>query len=193
MDDIKSDHRNDYMKQWHYVNVDKGRSYEETKEENIINQLTRVISELHHKENMKEEDIKKDVLIIFHLVGDLHQPLHVGYGNDKGGNDVHVKYKKNPTNLHRVWDSEIIESENVSLADCMKHLRSLDKEEIAALSVINVESWMRQPRSQLNGVYDFKDDEIDEAYISKNKKIIEDDILIAGIRLAAVLKDVLKS
>ena len=75
----------------------------------------------------------------------------------------------------------------------MKHLRSLDKEEIAALSVINVESWMRQPRSQLNGVYDFKDDEIDEAYISKNKKIIEDDILIAGIRLAAVLKDVLKS
>ena len=142
---------------------------------------------------MKEEDIKKDVLIIFHLVGDLHQPLHVGYGNDKGGNDVHVKYKKNPTNLHRVWDSEIIESENVSLADCMKHLRSLDKEEIAALSVINVESWMRQPRSQLNGVYDFKDDEIDEAYISKNKKIIEDDILIAGIRLAAVLKDVLKS
>ena len=193
MDDIKSDHRNDYMKQWHYVNVEKGKSYEETKEENVINQLTRVINELQHKENMKEEDIKRNTLIIFHLTGDLHQPLHVGYGDDKGGNSVNVKYKKQSTNLHRVWDSEIIESENISLADCLKHLRTFDKEEIASLSAINVEAWMRQPHSQLSGVYNFKDEEIDDTYITRNKKVIEEDILIAGIRLSAILKNVFKS
>ena len=193
MDEIKNDHRNDYMKQWHYVNVDEGKTYENTKEENIVNQLTRVINELKHKENMKDEDIKKDLLIIFHLTGDLHQPLHVGYGNDKGGNSVEVKYNGHNTNLHRVWDSELIEGENIKLSDCLSMLKGFDKEDIAALSVINVENWMRQPRSQLKNVYNFKDETIDEAYATKNKKAIEQDILVAGIRLAAILKDVFKS
>ncbi len=193
MDEIKNDHRNDYMKQWHYVNVDAGKTYENTREENVVNQLTRVIEELKHKDKMSDEDIKKDILIIFHLTGDLHQPLHVGYGNDKGGNAVNVKYKGHSTNLHRVWDSEIIESENINYNDCAKLLKTFDKEDIANLSVINVENWMRQPRSQLKGVYDVKDDNIDDAYIARNKKIIEQDIVIGGIRLAAILKDVFKS
>ncbi len=193
MDDIKSDRRNDYMKPWHYVNVAQGQVYENSKEENVITQLTRVVNELQHKENMKEEDIKKNVLIAFHLTGDLHQPLHVGYGVDKGGNDISVKYKRASTNLHRVWDSEIIEGENINLTECMQQKKSFDKEDLAMLSQINVESWMRQPRSQLAGVYSFTDETIDEAYIQKNKKIIEQDIFIAGVRLAAILKDVFKA
>ena len=193
MDEVRSDHRYDYMKQWHYVNVDQGRTYEDTKEENVVNQLTRVIKELQHNDNMKSDDIRKDVLILFHLTGDLHQPLHVGYGKDKGGNDVLVKYKHTPTNLHKTWDTEIIETENIKLSDCLKRLRTFDKEDIAGLSIIDPEKWMRQPRSQLNGVYNFKDNEIDEAYVERNKKLIEEDILLAGIRLSAVLKDVFKS
>ena len=193
MDEIKSEHRYDFMKPWHYVNVEQGKTYEATKEENVINQLSRVINELEHKENMKNDDIRKDLLIAFHLTGDLHQPLHVGYGTDKGGNDLHVKYKNNSTNLHHVWDSDIIDGEHITLSDCINRLKTYDKEQIAMLSVINVETWMRQPRSQLTSVYNFKDDNIDDAYIQKNKKVIEDDLLTAGIRLSALLKIVLKA
>ncbi len=193
MDDIKSDRRNDYMKQWHYVNVAQGKLYETSKEENIITQLTRVVTELQHKESMSEEDIKKDLLIVFHLTGDLHQPLHVGYGVDKGGNDIHVKYKGAQTNLHRLWDSEIIEGENISLNECLQMKKTFDREDMAMLSNINVESWMRQPRSQLTGVYGFTDNTIDDVYIQKNKKVIEQNIFIAGVRLAAILKDVFKA
>jgi hypothetical protein len=54
---------------------------------------------------------------IVHIVGDLHQPLHVGNGEDKGGNDFDVVYFDQPTNLHRVWDSQIIDNEKLSFSE----------------------------------------------------------------------------
>ena len=43
-----------------------------------------------------------------HLVGDLHQPLHAGFADDRGGNNIDVKYKGEKMNLHRFWDSGLI-------------------------------------------------------------------------------------
>lgn len=192
MDHIKSDHFYDHMKPWHYVNVAEGKTYEETEEKNVINQLTRVVEELKHKDKMKEDDIRTNLLIIMHLVGDLHQPLHVGYLVDKGGNDIRVKYKGESTNLHRIWDSDIIEQEHITLSDCLQFKRSFDSDELAALTAINVANWMRQPRSQVKGCYAFSDGKIDEAYIAKNKRIIEQEIFLAGARLAAVLNECFK-
>jgi hypothetical protein len=45
---------------------------------------------------------------LVHLVGDLHQPLHVGDNGDRGGNDVPVTWEGRSTNLHSVWDSSIL-------------------------------------------------------------------------------------
>ena len=44
-----------------------------------------------------------------HLVGDLHQPLHAGYRDDRGGNHVQVSYRGEPVNLHQFWDSALIQ------------------------------------------------------------------------------------
>lgn len=44
-----------------------------------------------------------------HLVGDLHQPLHAGFADDRGGNDVNVKFKGEEMNLHRFWDAGLID------------------------------------------------------------------------------------
>ena len=54
-----------------------------------------------------------DLLELFHLIGDLHQPLHVGFGEDKGGNTFEVQFNDKGSNLHKVWDSEIIEYKNL--------------------------------------------------------------------------------
>jgi hypothetical protein len=47
-----------------------------------------------------------------HFVGDLHQPLHVGFAEDLGGNRINVLWDTGPSNisknLHSVWDSEIL-------------------------------------------------------------------------------------
>ena len=45
---------------------------------------------------------------LVHLVEDLHMPLHVGENHDKGGNTLQVRFFDRGSNLHRVWDSEII-------------------------------------------------------------------------------------
>ena len=188
MDDMRSDRKFDYMKPWHYVNVDKGQVYQDTKDPNVINQLNRVINELQHREKLSDDEIRTDILVLFHLIGDMHQPLHDGYEEDKGGNTVRVDFKGNGTNLHRVWDSEIIESEKISSADCLRLMKTFTKDDITMFSAIDPLAWMRQPRSQLASVYNFKDDKIDDEYVLRNKKLIEEDLLLGGIRLAAVLR-----
>lgn len=44
-----------------------------------------------------------------HLLADLHQPLHVGFGEDRGGNTIKVYWRSNTkgTNLHRLWDGDL--------------------------------------------------------------------------------------
>jgi len=46
---------------------------------------------------------------LVHLVADLHQPLHVGDNNDRGGNLLQVRFFGQGSNLHRVWDYQIME------------------------------------------------------------------------------------
>jgi len=86
MDDVRSNHFYDYMKSMHYMNVEKDKTYVKTTEVNVINELEMVISELKDRSKLSKEAISKDLKILFHLMGDLHMPLHVGYGVDKGGN-----------------------------------------------------------------------------------------------------------
>ena len=194
MDYMRSDHKFDFMKQWHYVNVEKGNLYEATKDDNILNALNTAIEKLKHKSTLSDEEIKRNLLIVFHLVGDLHQPLHVGYGSDKGGNDIQMVYGGHNSNLHRVWDTEIIEGESISINQCLLLYKNFDKSQIEMFKTINVEKWMNQPRALLGSVYAYPEDKvIDQAYIDKNKKIIEQQLLIAGIRLAAILQEVFKA
>lgn len=40
-----------------------------------------------------------------HLVADLHQPLHAGFRDDRGGNQVDIIYQGERSNLHHFWDS----------------------------------------------------------------------------------------
>lgn len=43
-----------------------------------------------------------------HFVGDIHQPLHVGFARDRGGNEIKGKFMGHDTNLHEVWDFHVI-------------------------------------------------------------------------------------
>jgi hypothetical protein len=70
------------------------------------------------------EDRRFALRILVRQVGDLHQPLHVGDNHDRGGIDSQVRFFTRGSNLHRVWDSEIIEragrDEELWLAELVK-------------------------------------------------------------------------
>ncbi len=152
MDNVKSDHSYDFMRAYHYVNFDKGVNVVETNGDYIIYQLNATIKDLQNKNNLSKEEINTKIKIIFHLIGDLHQPLHVGYGDDKGGNTMQINYNFRGTNLHSLWDSGIIEYKKISLPDCLGIIK-YSKNEIRALQDINVVNWATDSRAYLPLIY----------------------------------------
>jgi hypothetical protein len=188
MDEIRSDHSFDNFKPLHYINIDEGKEYEDTNEVNIINGLIRLIRELKEdRSKLSPDTINMELKILFHLMGDLHQPLHVGYGIDKGGNTVEVYTLIKTTNLHSAWDTEIIENDKTFKSELIAMSKKLTNEEIKKQKRVDVIAWMNESRSFLPQVYDFKKSNIDEAYVAKNIPLMEKQILYAGIRLAGVL------
>lgn len=188
MDEMRSNHDYDYMKPWHYINIDKGSNYTATTDENIINHILIAQRELTHVKTLCTDQVKTDLLILFHLIGDLHQPLHSGYGSDRGGNTVEINFMGEATNLHWVWDSKIIEQQKITLADCLQLMKTLTPEQINAIKNTDAVSWMTESRSYLNAVYDFSGHVLGEEYAKKNRRIVEQQLLYAGLRLAAVLE-----
>jgi hypothetical protein len=136
------------------------------------------------------EQISTDIKILCHLIGDLHQPLHVGYGTDRGGNSIEVEFINKETNLHKVWDTEIIQYQSINTNSCINANSKLTNAEIKEIPKIDVIHWMNESRAYLDNVYDFKDGIIDINYIDKNSVVIEKQLFDAGLRLAAVLNEI---
>ena len=188
MDEIKSDSKYDYLKPMHYINVEKDKTYVKVNDANIINELDLVISELRNKKLKSKEEIKNNLLILFHLVGDLHQPLHVGYGEDKGGNTILFTYKNNKTNLHRIWDTNIIDESKLCYADCKRLKKRVYRKEKKVGEINTSLVWMNESRLLLNTVYDYPQAGIDSVYIKKNTALVKTQIIRAGVRLAIILQ-----
>ncbi|XP_057477406.1 endonuclease 2 isoform X1 [Actinidia eriantha] len=55
-------------------------------------------------------NLTQALLFLSHFIGDIHQPLHVGFTSDRGGNTIDVKWYTTKTVLHHTWDSNIIET-----------------------------------------------------------------------------------
>lgn len=187
MDDVRSDASYDYLKPMHYINVEKDKTYVKVNDPNIINELDVVFEQLQHRANMSAESSKINLMILFHLVEDLHQPLHTGYSVDKGGNSVQVDYLGTKSNLHKVWDTNIIESQNISEADCLSYIKGLSAKEKKDIETLNFVSWMNESRALLPQLYALNGDKIDQSYVDKNTVIVKRQLSLAAIRLAATL------
>ncbi|XP_020521108.1 endonuclease 1 isoform X2 [Amborella trichopoda] len=64
----------------------------------------------HYKEGSSDRrhNMTEALLFLSHFMGDVHQPLHVGFTSDEGGNTIELRWFKHKSNLHHVWDREII-------------------------------------------------------------------------------------
>lgn len=183
MDEIKKDSTLDYLKPLHYINIEEGQSYDPKSTGNIISELNKVIAELKDRSHHSKQEIAFDLRVLIHLVGDLHQPLHVGYGVDRGGNSVKFTVDGDSSNLHRVWDTEIIRREHITTDGLSL---AINKEDKAQAKNIDIIEWMNESRAHLKEVYDFHGN-IDRKYLSKNSKLVEKQLILGGLRLATLL------
>lgn len=193
MDVVRGNPAFNYLKRAHYINIEKDKTYVKTTGTNIINSIDLARQSLSHRKGKSQADIKLQLLLLFHLVGDLHQPLHVGYEADKGGNNIPLYFNHKKTNLHKLWDGDLINYENITLQSCQALLKTLDNRQVQTFRQINVLGWMEESRALLPVVYNFSNDQINSDYADKNKLVLEMQLLKAALRLTALLEDAFQS
>lgn len=59
-------------------------------------------------ENIDPGERLNNLLFLSHFVADIHQPLHVSYGEDRGGNKTEVIFEGERLNLHELWDGKLL-------------------------------------------------------------------------------------
>ncbi|WP_372637728.1 S1/P1 nuclease [Fodinibius sp.] len=193
MDKIRSDGRYDYTHDWHWVTIPGGKSYEETEKNpngDLIQALQTIIEDLKEGQLSDEEETEKLKMLI-HLVGDLHQPMHVGTGKDRGGNDRRVEWFYEPSNLHRVWDSEMIDETKLSYTEFSEAINHPTKEQLNKWQQGEVLDWAYETMELREDVYDLPGDrQLGYRYQYVHRPTIDRQLLKAGVRLAYLLNQI---
>ncbi|XP_031478119.1 endonuclease 4-like [Nymphaea colorata] len=75
-----------------------------------IYNYTQQLANCNNPSFKERHNMTEALLFLSHFMGDIHQPLHVGFTGDLGGNTIIVHWYRRKANLHHVWDSMIIET-----------------------------------------------------------------------------------
>jgi hypothetical protein len=198
-DFIKSDPKYSYLSPWHYIDLDKAYNYPDLqaylKQDTNVDAYTKLqflIAEL------KKHDLAADKKLLYlrmliHIVEDLHQPLHVGHTSDKGGNDIKVTWLNNPTNLHAVWDSGLIEFQQLSYTEYAAAINHTTAEQRAQWQKAPISQWLFESNQIADKLYaEVKSGDTLSAfkYNFNHVATVNRQLLKAGVRLAGVLNQI---
>ena len=193
MDDIKSDAAYNHTHDWHWVTIPDGMTYEQTPKNpkgDLLMKIEELTAALKGGKLPKEKE-QESLKFLVHLVGDLHQPLHVGGKDDTGGNDVKLQWFGQPSNLHRVWDSEIIEGKDLSFTELASFLGQPTKEQLKEWQATTVRDWVYGMMPYRPQVYKLpEDDKLGYRYSYDNFDTVQKLLLQSGIRLAGLLNQI---
>jgi hypothetical protein len=218
-DEIKSEPDTySYTFNWHYTDwKDEDHQHDET---NSSGKLLFAIKEQMGilKDDKSSEDKKVFALkFIVHLIGDLHQPLHVGNGLDMGGNKCKVQFHGRGTNLHSLWDEGMIEFTKLSFTEFANYVsQGRTLEEIRSWKSGDVIDWALESKNLRSTIYPSDVTPSDAPstikqycrsdivvtsesmpklgyeYSYKFIPVVEQRIFQAGLRLAVVLNNLFK-
>lgn len=193
-DEIKSDKAFNGYSKWHYVNIPSGKTYAEVEKElgeNAVWGIEECIAKLQ-SEDTERRDQQFYLKMLIHLVGDLHQPLHVGHAHDKGGNDIDVKWFGRDSNLHRVWDSNMINRYDMSFTELSTHAQKLSKTEIRNIAKGNAETWALESQTIAESVYQSVEENknLGYRYMYDWFPQLKIQLQKGGIRLAKILNEI---
>jgi hypothetical protein len=193
MDQVRSDTTYNYTRTWHWLTTVDGKYDPAIQEENG----DAYAAFLTLRENLKsgklsEEEERVQLKFLIHIVADLHQPLHVGQPGDRGGNDVRVYWFGESTNLHRVWDTHLVESRRMSFSELAADLqRRITPEMAKEYESASPSDWLVEAVELRPYIYDIPENgRLGYNYIYNYFHIVEERLIAAGIRLAKVLEDI---
>ncbi len=151
---------------WHYTDFPDGhKHHDESSSSGLL--MTSIQNQIKILKDKKSTADQKETAMKFlvHLVGDLHMPLHVGNGKDRGGNWCHVTFHGKKMNLHHLWDEAMIDFNKLSFTEMSRFIQEglVEKDE-KTLTGGKLADWVEESKNLRNEVYP------PEAKSSKKKK-----------------------
>ncbi|PKG97761.1 S1/P1 nuclease [Paraglaciecola sp. MB-3u-78] len=174
---------------WHYVNVFDGKTYSDVApppEGNAATALDMFSKQLKSKQSSFAEK-QLALRFIVHIIGDLHQPFHAGNGIDRGGNDVKLTFFWEDSNLHRVWDSGLIDRQKLSYTEWTKILsRKISEQQAQQWMEVDPKVWIAESAKLRANLYP-DNDKLSWDYQYQNLPIVKQRLQMGGVRIAAYL------
>ena len=179
---------------WHYVTVSQGKIYGQVgapPEGDAVTALARFAATVRDpKASLADKQLA--LRFIAHLVGDLQQPLHAGNGTDKGGNEVQVTFAGKPTNLHAVWDTALVDEEQLSYSEMADWLGArITPDNAKAWGSTDPTVWIAESAALRDRIYPPKGEtNLGFRYVFDHTAEMELRVEQGGVRLAAYLNQV---
>lgn len=199
-DFIKSDPAYDYLDTWHYINLKAGLTEEAVKTYLAADTITDAFTKINWLSlQLKNKDLEHEKKILYlrllvHIVGDIHQPMHVGRLEDRGGNNIKLLWFNGPTNLHSVWDSKLIDFQQLSYTEYATAINFTTKQQRKEWQAEPLSDWIWQSYNYAQKIYaEVKpDDKLSYEYNFKNIGLVNQQLLKGGVHLAGLLNDIFK-
>jgi len=140
---------------WHYVTVPAGQRYLELSAPPQGDALTAMSAFCATLLDPDATLVSKQLALRFtlHIIQDLHQPMHVGNGRDRGGNRIKLALNGKTTNLHRVWDSAIIRHQGLSDAAWVTLLAQASAKQRAQWGANSPPEWVAESAALRDRIY----------------------------------------
>jgi nuclease S1 len=201
-DDFRQDELALITRDWHFVNIDIAHeTYDQARDcpngDCVVRRIDRMV-EILRDPARNNCDRETALIYLIHFMGDMHQPFHTGFGHvegepDRGGNSVKLTFDGRDTNLHSLWDSGIIEKQGRSDSQWVNKLmtETLGDRDPAALAAGTPVTWLNESHRKVREVHTSKKP-FDEQYVKDAVPIIEERLLLAGLRLARLIEEAVK-
>lgn len=177
---------------WHYVNLPRDANCAYSPARSCV-QGACVVSAIDHQAAVLASDAPDEARLkalkyLVHFVGDVHQPLHAGYADDRGGNTYQVQFASRGSNLHAVWDSGLIRE----WPGGIDGLRGAVERDRAAANASPPAQWAEEScrTVEAEGFYP-PAHKLDDAYAQRWNPVLARRMAAAARRLAATLNKVL--
>jgi len=197
-DFIKSDTSYRYLNSWHYVNFRPGISKAELLSHlqhdttaNIYNRLNFLVSEFRENKTLDPDRKKLYLRLIVHLVGDIHQPMHAGRPEDLGGNRIPLHWFYEPSNLHKVWDEDLINYQQLSYTEYTNSIDFSSRQQRKEWQSTGADEWLFESFRIAEQLYAGvgKGDKLRYEYNFMHIGTLNDRLLKGGVRLAGLLNE----
>ena len=198
-DEIKSDTIYPTSYDWHFQDFDGGLS-----DSVVVAALTdypkeggnmfRALDSLKNLLGNKAENEVHNLRFFVHLTGDRYCPMHTAHMDDKGGNAVKMKWFKEDTRLHTVWDTHLIESQGYSFSEYAEMLELRYAAQRKAIEQMSDEELLLYNYHFTEAIYAYQQtwDGNTYHYIYRWHEPMEWQLYAAGIRLAQLLNQIYK-